>query len=175
MTNVLLIVVYFGVLLALTKPLGMYITGSSAASEHSCRRCSRPVERGIYRLTGVDEAHEMRWTAYLAALLLFNLLGFLVVYLLQRLQGGLPFNPQGLPGVESGLLLQYRRLVHDQHELAGVLPRDHHELLDANDGAHGPELRLRRDRHRHRHRPDPRLRAPLYAGCRATSGSTSRG
>ncbi|MGZ5384645.1 MAG: potassium-transporting ATPase subunit KdpA [Acidimicrobiia bacterium] len=100
MTNLLLIVAYFGVLLALTKPLGLFMYRLFNGERTFLTPALRPVERGIYRLTGVDEAREMRWTTYLVALLLFNLLGFLTVYLLQRLQGGLPFNPQGLPGVE---------------------------------------------------------------------------
>src|SRR5687768_14813189 len=101
MTNVLLIVAYFAVLLALTKPLGAYLHQLFNGERTLLTPVLKPVERGIYRLTGVDEAREMRWTTYLIALLLFNFVGFLVVYLLQRLQGGLPFNPQGLPGVEE--------------------------------------------------------------------------
>ena len=61
----------------------------------------RPVERLIYRLTGVDEEREMRWTEYAAAMLLFSVVSMLVLYLIQRLQGYLPFNPQKLPGVDS--------------------------------------------------------------------------
>jgi K+-transporting ATPase ATPase A chain len=101
MTNVILIVAYFGVLLALTKPLGTYLYQLFNGERTFLTPVLKPVERGIYRMTGVEEAREMRWTTYLVALLLFNFLGFLAVYLLQRLQGGLPFNPQGLPGVEE--------------------------------------------------------------------------
>ena len=100
MTNVLLIVAYFAILLALTKPLGIYMYRIFNGERTFLSPLLRPVERGVYRLTGVDENREMQWTTYLVALLLFNFLGFLVVYLLQRLQGGLPLNPQGLPGVE---------------------------------------------------------------------------
>ncbi len=59
----------------------------------------RPLERQVYRLTGVDETREMRWTEYAIALLLFSVVSLLVLYALQRLQGRLPFNPQGLPAV----------------------------------------------------------------------------
>jgi len=62
----------------------------------------RPVERLLYRLTGVDEAREMRWTEYAVSMLLFSVVSMFVLYLLQRLQGALPFNPQGLAGVEPG-------------------------------------------------------------------------
>jgi K+-transporting ATPase ATPase A chain len=60
-----------------------------------------PVERGVYRLTGVDPAAEMDWRCYAWALLAFNLLGFAVLFLLQLLQGVLPLNPMRLSGVEA--------------------------------------------------------------------------
>ena len=58
-----------------------------------------PVERGIYRLGGIDPGAESSWKRYALAVLLFNFIGFVVVYLLQRLQGVLPLNPQGFAGV----------------------------------------------------------------------------
>ena len=61
----------------------------------------RPIERLIYKLTGVDEKREMRWTEYAVTMLLFSAVSMLVLYLIQRLQGHLPFNPQHLPGVDS--------------------------------------------------------------------------
>ena len=87
---------------------------SPCRSEGSWHACShgeptwldpvlRPVERLIYRLTGVDDTHEMRWTEYALALLAFSVVSMLVLYALQRLQGLLPFNPQGLPGVAPDL------------------------------------------------------------------------
>lgn len=101
MTNLVMVVVYLGVLLALTKPLGLYIYQLFNGERTILSPVLRPVERGLYRVTGVDESREMRWTTYLMALLLFNAFGFLVVYFLQRFQGSLPFNPQGLPGIEE--------------------------------------------------------------------------
>jgi K+-transporting ATPase ATPase A chain len=59
----------------------------------------RPVERLIYRLTGVDQEREMRWTEYAAAMLLFSLVSMIVLYAIQRLQHHLPFNPQRLAGI----------------------------------------------------------------------------
>jgi K+-transporting ATPase ATPase A chain len=101
MTNIVLVIAYMGVLLAVTKPLGSYMYQLFNGERTILSPVLRPVERGLYRLTGVDETREMRWTTYLVALLLFNALGFLVVYCLQRFQGSLPFNPQGLPGIEE--------------------------------------------------------------------------
>jgi potassium-transporting ATPase potassium-binding subunit len=63
----------------------------------------RPFERLVYRLTGVDETHEMRWTEYAVALLLFSVVSMLVLYAIQRLQAGLPWNPQGFAGVPPPL------------------------------------------------------------------------
>jgi K+-transporting ATPase ATPase A chain len=63
----------------------------------------RPFERLLYRLTGVDEAREMRWTEYAVALLLFSVVSMLVLYAMQRLQAVLPWNPQGFAGVAPDL------------------------------------------------------------------------
>src|SRR3954469_1402753 len=60
-----------------------------------------PVERGIYRLCGVDEKSEQHWVTYTVAMLLFSLVSFVVVYGLQRLRNVLPFNPQGMPAIEE--------------------------------------------------------------------------
>ena len=59
----------------------------------------RPVERLVYRTTGVDETHDMRWTEYAVALLLFSVVSMLVLYLLERTQQLLPLNPQGFGAV----------------------------------------------------------------------------
>jgi potassium-transporting ATPase potassium-binding subunit len=63
----------------------------------------RPIERLIYRLTGVDETREMRWTEYAVSVLLFSVVSMLVLYAMQRLQAILPWNPQGFAGVAPDL------------------------------------------------------------------------
>jgi K+-transporting ATPase ATPase A chain len=93
--------VYFVILLLLTKPLGIFMYQVFNGERTFLHPVLRPVESGLYRLTGVDETQEMRWNTYAVAMLLFNFVGWVVLYLLQRLQGGLPFNPQRLPGVEQ--------------------------------------------------------------------------
>jgi K+-transporting ATPase ATPase A chain len=93
------IILYLAVLLSLAKPLGAYMARVYEGQPAGLNRLLAPFERWIYRLSGVDPAQEMRWTGYAAALLLFNLLGVLAVYALQRLQADLPLNPQGLPAV----------------------------------------------------------------------------
>ncbi len=95
LNNFIQIFLYLAVLLLLAKPLGNYM----AAVYEGNVRFLGPIEKGLYALFGTREEDEMNWKTYAVAMLLFNFLGFLVVYLLQRLQGGLPLNPQGLSAV----------------------------------------------------------------------------
>ncbi len=89
--------------IALTKPLGVYLTRVLTGERTLLSPLLRPVERGIYRLCGVDETSEQHWVTYTAAMLFFSLAGFLVLYALQRVQGLLPFNPAGQANVEPAL------------------------------------------------------------------------
>ena len=63
----------------------------------------RPIERLLYFVTGVDENHEMRWTEYAVSMLLFSLVPMLLLYLIERMQGFLPLNPQRLAAVPPAL------------------------------------------------------------------------
>ena len=99
------VAVYVVVLVALAKPLGAYMTRVYDGPPLLLDRLLGPVERLCYRLAGVDPAQGMTWRTYAIALLLFNLVGLLAVYLLQRLQGCLPLNPQHLPAVHPALAL----------------------------------------------------------------------
>src|SRR5438477_11552325 len=92
---------YLFVIFLVTKPLGVFMTRVLNREKTFLDPIFRPLERLVYRLTGVDESREMRWTEYAAAMLLFSLVSLLLLYLLQRLQGVLPFNPQRLTGVDS--------------------------------------------------------------------------
>jgi potassium-transporting ATPase potassium-binding subunit len=95
--------VFFAALLAVTKPLGVYMTRLFAGERTFLHPVLRPVERLIYRLCRIDENEEQRWTAYTAAVLLFSLAGMLLLYALERLQGFLPWNPQHLAGIAPAL------------------------------------------------------------------------
>src|SRR5712675_660583 len=95
------ILIFFLIILAITKPLGVFMAHVFNREKTFLDPALRPIERLIYKLTGVDETHEMRWTEYAVAMLLFSAVSMLVLYLIQRLQGVLPFNPQHLPGVDS--------------------------------------------------------------------------
>jgi potassium-transporting ATPase potassium-binding subunit len=86
---------FFAVVFAFTKPLGLYIAKIFEGRRTWMHLPLRPIERGVYALCGIDEKNEQRWTEYAGSLLIFSLIGLLLTYLIQRLQGYLPFNPQG--------------------------------------------------------------------------------
>jgi K+-transporting ATPase ATPase A chain len=93
------IALYLAVLLILVKPLGLYM----ARVYQGKLTFLRPVENALYHLAGIDPDQAMTWKTYAVAVLVFNLFGLLFLYLLQRLQGGLPLNPQGLASVTPDL------------------------------------------------------------------------
>ena len=93
------LIIYMVVLLALAKPLGTFMAKVFQGERTFLDPLLRPLERLIYRTAGVNSEEEMGWKTYAVAMILFNVLGALVVYGLQRLQGVLPLNPQGLGAV----------------------------------------------------------------------------
>ncbi|TIU93954.1 MAG: potassium-transporting ATPase subunit KdpA, partial [Mesorhizobium sp.] len=97
------ILVYCGIVFLLVKPLGGYMYRVFSGDRTFLSPILGPVERRLYRISGTSEREEQHWTTYAAALLFFNLAGFLVLYVLQRLQGSLPYNPAGMTAVEPGL------------------------------------------------------------------------
>jgi K+-transporting ATPase ATPase A chain len=92
---------FLALILAVTKPLGLFMARVFNGERTFLDRVLRPVERLIYRLARVDVNQEMRWTEYAVAMLLFSAVSMFLLYMLQRLQGVLPFNPQHLSGVDS--------------------------------------------------------------------------
>jgi len=97
------ILFFLGALFVVTPVIGAYMARVFAKQRTWLDPVLRPIERLIYRTTGVDENHGMRWTEYSVAILLFSVVSLLVLYAMQRLQGGLPFNPQGFGGVAPDL------------------------------------------------------------------------
>ena len=93
------VVLYYAVLTAAALPLGGMIARVLAGERSFLSPALAPVERLLYRLSGVDPADEMEWRRYAVAVLVFSAIGLMAVYAVQRLQAGLPLNPQGLPGV----------------------------------------------------------------------------
>jgi len=88
------ILVFLALILAVTKPLGVFMTRVFARERTFLDPVLRPIERLLYRITGVDESQEMRWTEYATTMLIFSAVSMLLLYLIQRVQGMLPLNPQ---------------------------------------------------------------------------------
>jgi K+-transporting ATPase ATPase A chain len=93
--GLLQIAVYFLIILALTKPLGAFMARLFGGQRTFLHPILRPLEVLTYKLVGVNEETEQRWTQYTASLLAFSIFSVLFVYFIQRLQGILPLNPQG--------------------------------------------------------------------------------
>jgi K+-transporting ATPase ATPase A chain len=97
------IVLYVVILIALAKPLGSFMARVFNGERNFLSPILAPVERFTYRLLGTKTDEEMNWKKYTIAVLLFALLGVVTLYLIELLQGVLPFNPQHLPGVSPAL------------------------------------------------------------------------
>src|SRR5678816_1990720 len=92
------IVLFSLAVLAVTKPLGVYMYDVLEGARQPLPRMFGPLERALCRLCGVDARREQPWTEYAVSLLVFSAFGVLVTYAVQRLQGVLPFNPQAVAG-----------------------------------------------------------------------------
>jgi len=98
------ILFYLAVVFAITKPMGLFMARVFNREKTFLDPLLRPLERLLYRLTGVDEQHEMKWTEYALCMLLFSGVSMLLLYSIERLQGVVPLlNPQKLAGVAGGL------------------------------------------------------------------------
>ena len=155
------IAIYFAVLTALVVPLGRYMARVFEGERTFLSPVLRPVERGLYRLAGVDETREQHWITYTVAMLLFNAAGFLLLYALLRLQGLLPLNPAGMSAVAPDLTFNTAVSFATNTNWQNYGGESTLSYLDADGGPHHPEFRLGRDRHRACRRADPRLRAGL--------------
>jgi K+-transporting ATPase ATPase A chain len=93
------ILFFLALIFLVTKPMGVFMTKVFNRERTFMDPVLRPLEKLLYRVTGVDENHEMRWTEYAVSMLLFSLVSMLVLYLMERVQGFLPFNPQKLGAV----------------------------------------------------------------------------
>lgn len=99
------ILLFFAIILLLTKPLGIYMARVFEKEKTFLDPVLKPVERIFYSLMGIDEAHEMKWTEYSVAMLLFSAVTMFLTYGIERLQPLLPWNPQKLPPVNADLAL----------------------------------------------------------------------
>lgn len=97
------IILYCAIIVALTKPLGWYMTCVFNGERTFLSPVLRPIEAGIYWISGVDEKREQHWLTYTVAMLLFHVGGLLIIYGVMRLQAVLPFNPAGQGAVAPDL------------------------------------------------------------------------
>jgi K+-transporting ATPase ATPase A chain len=91
------------VIFLITKPLGVFLARVFIGQRTFLDPVLRPIEKLIYRLTRIDQKHEMRWTEYATAMLLFSGVSMAVLYLMERVQKFLPLNPQKFANLEPGL------------------------------------------------------------------------
>ena len=97
------ILVFIALVVAMTRPLGGFMTRVFTGERTLLSPIVGPVERGLYRLAGVDERTEQHWVSYAVSMLLFSAAGMLLLYALQRLQAVLPLNPQDMAAVPADL------------------------------------------------------------------------
>lgn len=97
------IILYCAIIVPLTRPLGWYMTRVFNGEKTFLSPVLRPIEAGIYWISGVDEKREQHWLTYTVAMLLFHVGGFLIIYGVMRLQAVLPFNPAGQGAVAPDL------------------------------------------------------------------------
>ena len=97
------ILIFFALLTVLTRPLGSYMYRVFEGQSTWLGRVLGPLERGFYKLAGVDAKAEQHWTSYALAMLVFNLVCFVTLFFLQLWQNHLPLNPQGMSGLTPDL------------------------------------------------------------------------
>jgi K+-transporting ATPase ATPase A chain len=95
--------VFLALILSITKPLGVFMAKVFSRERTFLDPVLRPIERLLYRVTGVDEEHEMRWTEYAYTMLLFSGVTMLLLYLIERVQQFLPWNPQKFGAIAQSL------------------------------------------------------------------------
>ena len=95
------ILIYIAVLVLIAKPLGLYMARVYEGKPIILDRILGPFERVFYRLCGTNESDEMNWKTYALAMLLFNAVGVIFLFVLQRIQASLPLNPQGFGAISA--------------------------------------------------------------------------
>ena len=97
------ILIFIAIIVALARPIGGFLDRVLQGERTFLSPVLGPIERGFYRLSGVNPSENQSWWSYSSGMLIFHLFGFILLYGLQRLQGVLPFNPQGMGAVAPDL------------------------------------------------------------------------
>ena len=142
------IAVFLGLVLLVTKPVGVFMTRVFNRERTFMDPVLRPIERLVYRLTGVDENHEMRWTEYAGSMLLFSVVSMLVLYAMERLQSHLPLNPQNFPGVPQALAFNTAASFTTNTNWQNYSGESDDELFHADGRTRLSQLCVGRGRHR---------------------------
>jgi potassium-transporting ATPase potassium-binding subunit len=103
MNAILQIGIYCVLIFLITKPMGIYLHKVFEGERTWLTPVLKPIERTFYRVAGVNDSQEMRWTTYTVAMLVFSAVSMLMTYIVLRFQSGLPFNPQDLGNIEPRL------------------------------------------------------------------------
>ncbi|MCU0479758.1 MAG: potassium-transporting ATPase subunit KdpA, partial [Anaerolineae bacterium] len=101
--DILQLILYFGLLTITTPILGMYMARVFMGKSTPFTPILSPIERGVYRLAGINPTEEQDWRKYALSLLIFNIIGFVMVFALQLLQGVLPLNPANIASTSPHL------------------------------------------------------------------------
>jgi K+-transporting ATPase ATPase A chain len=158
-----LVALFLLVVLLLVKPLGLYMSNVMEGRPIWALRVGGGLENLMYRLGGVDPAVEMGWKRYMIALLLFNALGALVLYAIQRLQLWLPLNPQQFANVSPDSSFNTAVSFVTNTNWQGYSGESTMSYLTQMGGPGGTKLPVRRQRHRGCRGAHPRLRPPHCA------------
>ena len=154
------IAIYCAIVTALVEPLGRFMARVFNGERTFLSPVLGPVERGLYRIAGVDETREQDWLTYTVAMLLFNAAGFSLSTRSCACRACCRSTRRHV-GRAPESELQHGHQLHHQHQLAELWWREHARLSGADARPHHAEFRLGGHRHRARRRADPRLRARL--------------
>ena len=165
------LIFYLVVLLALAKPLGSFMARVYQGERTFLDPVLGPVERLIYRLSGVKPDEDMNWKTYAIAMMVFNVARAAGRLCHAAAAGFSAAQPAGTGCGHARFVVEHGGQLCDQHQLAGLWRRGDHELPLADAGPDRAELRLGGDRHGGAGRPDSRHCAAHDARASATSGS----
>ena len=99
--------IYFLLIFIITKPVGLYLTAVLEGEKIFLHKIFRPLEAWIYRVSGIDEKEDMHWIHYTKSMLLFSVVGCVLSYMLLRMQGLLPLNPQNFGKKEMEIYILF--------------------------------------------------------------------
>ena len=138
--NLIQAAIFLGALLLLVKPLGIYMARIYEGRPAGLNVWFAPVERWIYRISGINPQAGMSWKTYAVAMMVFNIIGIVVVYALQRFQSYLPAKSDVNAGSAAGFGVQYSGEFCDEYKLAKLRRRNDAQLSYADAGTDGAEL-----------------------------------